>query len=163
MSYKKNTYIALYGNVKVLKSKCPECKRTAFVIDGCMACCGAKPDQSIPNSYKRESDVPQERKRPPKKDQRRILDLQENRCIYCGRYFGTVVYNGKKNVVLKIHWDHFVPFAYSQNNKEANFLAACNICNLLKCARMFQTVEEAQVYLQNKWQEKDYKNFEETV
>lgn len=59
-------------------------------------------------------------------------------------------------VVLQVNWDHKVPFAYSQNNGNQNFVAACQICNRLKSRIMFNSLEEARVYLYYKQIEKGY-------
>jgi len=53
---------------------------------------------------------------------------------------------------LCLEWDHQVPYSYSQNNHDANFLPACHLCNRWKSALIFQTVEEVKVYVATKWE-----------
>jgi len=59
-------------------------------------------------------------------------------------------------MVLRVCWDHKVPYAYSQNNRITNYAAACQICNSLKAALMFATVEETQIYVCIKAEEKGF-------
>jgi 5-methylcytosine-specific restriction endonuclease McrA len=49
--------------------------------------------------------------------------------------------------ILKVNWDHVVPFSYSQNNYAYNFVAACQICNGIKGSQMFKTLEEARIHI----------------
>ena len=44
-----------------------------------------------------------------------------------------------------------MPYAYSLNNLSANFGAACHICNGWKSDHVFQSLDEARVYLSGKW------------
>jgi 5-methylcytosine-specific restriction endonuclease McrA len=135
--------------------ECPDCKRFAFVIEGKMACCDLKVTVE-PTEHKRMSLTAPGRRIPPRKDRQAILRRQEQRCLYCRRQFGAVVYRHGRMRRLRIHWDHMTPFAFSQDNRTSNFAAACNVCNNLKASLMFQTVEEAEVYLHAKWEEKGY-------
>jgi hypothetical protein len=43
-----------------------------------------------------------------------------------------------------------------QDNRSINFVAACSICNGLKSSMMFQTEEEARVYIYEAWQRKGF-------
>lgn len=67
------------------------------------------------------------------------------------------MWRGSKKLLLKINWDHMVPHSYSQDNSTKNIVAACHVCNGVKSDLMFQTVEEAQTYVETKWQEKGYR------
>lgn len=75
------------------------------------------------------------------------LEAQQNRCIYCGIQFGENAVRDGKTVALGIVWDHFVPYLYTQNNGPANFVASCQVCNQIKAAFSFHTMEEARVYV----------------
>lgn len=96
------------------------------------------------------------RKIPSKATQNKILALQKNCCIYCNEKFKITKYirNGKIKV-LKLVWDHFIPFAYSANNYPHNFVAACNVCNSLKSSKMFETLDDAKQYILEKREKKD--------
>lgn len=90
------------------------------------------------------------RKRPRETDKRRISELQSGRCLYCDLPIGAEIIRWsdpghKRNglVVLRPQWDHFVPYSYSLRNPSANWVLACHVCNGIKTARMFDSVEKA--------------------
>lgn len=58
---------------------------------------------------------------------------------------------------LKLQWDHVDPWVYSLNNKDQNFVAACQICNGIKSSMIFNSVEEARVYIQGARKTKGYR------
>ena len=147
--------IALYGNIGIERGFCRACKSYAFIRNGCLVCCGA-PVNAEPKKFYRECEAPQHRKTPPPAEKRRILEEQENCCFYCGLSFDDHNYRHGLPVKLKLNWDHQLPYSYSQNNKIANFVAACHICNKYKSDKVFQTMEEAQVYLQSKRKSKGF-------
>jgi len=92
------------------------------------------------------------RRRYPTASQREeALNRQRNRCLYCDNEFGSQVRRLGKPVVLKLNWDHFVPYAYGQTNDGANWVAACHVCNGSKSGRMFDTLGEARTYLRERW------------
>jgi hypothetical protein len=72
---------------------------------------------------------------------RKLLEQQNHQCYYCGadlNEFG-----------IKTHFDHVVSFNYSGNNHPSNFVAACEMCNLLKSDLFFDSLEEAKEYVVN--------------
>jgi hypothetical protein len=150
MGRKRSKYVGLYGNVAIQKGECPECLTTAFILEGRYACCGRRYGGDTPDRYKREVSAWDRRKKPKKEDQDKVLSIQDNRCIYCGVEFGKHVIRNGRAICLKINWDHFVPYSYSQNNYSHNFVAACHICNSLKSNLCFKTLDEAQIYIQDK-------------
>lgn len=145
--------VGVYGNIRLVKGYCQECRGFAFVIGGKIQCCDL-PYRAEPNREKRESIAEYRRLVPGRKTQKLILAQQDYCCFYCFKRFGSVVYVGypKKPVHLRRHWDHMVPFAYSQNNSTENFVAACHLCNMWKSSLMFQTVDEARVHLAIEWE-----------
>ena len=147
--------IALYGNVGIERGYCKACGTNAFIKNGRLTCCGA-PINGEPKKFYRECEAPQGRRTPPAAEKRRILEEQENRCFYCGLSFDDHNYRRSLPVKLKLHWDHQLPYSYSQNNKTANFVASCHICNGIKSNKLFQTVEEAQVFIQSRRKLKGY-------
>lgn len=147
-------HVALYGNVGILRGFCPYCKRTAFILDELWSCCD-RPcgDIGRVTETKRESQPEQKRGKPSKKRQEEVLRLQNYRCLYCDQVFGSVItYKGKLRI-LKCVWDHQVPYTYNQDSRDGNFVAACQPCNSWKSGKLFQTVEEVQIYVQAKWEE----------
>lgn len=147
--------MAIYGNVIIPKSYCDDCKGYYFVINGQLACCGKRPF-STPFFYKRESEPVQHRKTPGRKMKQLILNQQDNRCFYCEQTFGSTVERKGKQLTLRIHWDHQIPYAYAQNNTTENFVAACQVCNTIKSDICFQTIDEAKLYLEEKRKSKGY-------
>ena len=150
---RKSPYIALYGNTKIEKAWCTDCDGYSFVVDDKLVCCGQRAS-GLPSKYKRESEPEFTRRLPPVAVRRAKLEEQNYRCFYCERRFDSLVYRKGKPVRLKQVWDHQVPHSYSQNNQASNFVAACHICNGIKSSFLFQTLEEAQVYITEKWAEK---------
>lgn len=147
--------LALYGNVALQRGYCSSCETYAIVRDGLLQCCGA-PFDSKPKKFERMSLPEAARKRPSKNAQSEILRNQNNCCFYCGVRFGSIRIRNGNPVIIKINWDHQLPFAYSQNNNASNFVAACHVCNGIKSDLIFQTVEESQIYLRDKRSQKGY-------
>lgn len=147
--------LSLYGNVTIKRGMCPECKEMAFIIHGCFACCGL-PANATPKKFERMSEPVQHRKRPKKVDQDRILAEQDNRCFYCDCSFNLLRFKNGKPVALKINWDHQLPYSLTQNNNAVNFVAACHVCNGIKSDKVFQTVEEAKIYIADRRKSKGY-------
>lgn len=148
------SYFSCYGTTKIPKDVCPDCERSAFIIDGEFACCGLKAAKEEPRGYKRECETDQNRKQgPPAAMKKLILAAQDGRCFYCERILGFKYRHHGKRVKLKLHWDHLVPYSYLQANDTNNFVAACHICNAVKGSMMFQTIEEARVYVNVRLQE----------
>lgn len=148
-------HYAEYGNTKIARGYCHKCKNNAFVIDGIIQCCS--------RSYAFESNVVKKmslsspfRKTPPKAIKKLILDQQQNKCLYCEIEFGSFIFKGTRPILVKLAWDHQIPFAYAQNNKNQNFCAACQICNGIKSSIMFQTVDEAKLHIMHIREKKHY-------
>lgn len=139
-------YLGVYGGIILPKAWCRDCRGYAFVRQGVLACCDSRIGEK-PTRWKRESLASGLRQQPPPHYQSAQLNRQDARCFYCLRTFGTHVQWHKRICVLRIHWDHLIPFAYLQTNPEENFVAACQICNQLKGAKMFHTTEEARRYV----------------
>jgi len=133
---------------------CVHCRQQTFILDGKLACCGT-PTEFDSNRTKRVSEAQDRRKGPNAEERRVILELQGNRCLYCELLFGAPVERRNRLLFLKVNWDHFVPFSYTQNNYAYNFVAACQICNGIKSNLMFKTLEEARVYIHAIRQAKD--------
>jgi 5-methylcytosine-specific restriction endonuclease McrA len=148
----KPDYVGLYGNVLITKSWCESCNCYAFVIGGKLQCCDSK-RSAIPQLLKRETMPEQIRKRPSLPMRKHIMELQNYSCFYCLREFGTKIVFKSKVVTLRLHWDHVAPWSYLQNNQTENFVASCHLCNLWKSSTVFQTIDEAQIFLILKWKE----------
>jgi 5-methylcytosine-specific restriction endonuclease McrA len=96
------------------------------------------------------------RTRPKAAIKKEILAKQKGRCLYCDHLIGAIVRRRKDNVVLRINWDHFVPYAYGHTNAGTNWVAACHVCNNIKHCRMFDTVRDAKAFILARWADKGY-------
>lgn len=83
-----------------------------------------------------------------KEEQQQILQQQNNRCIYCNYQFGSVFRDKKKHrhIVLGVAWDHFTPWSYIRSHN-VTFVAACQICNSIKGAYVFDTLADACAFI----------------
>jgi len=147
-----DSHIAIYGNVKIPRVRCPHCKHQSLVIEGQTACCGIPiSTEELPEIY-RLIIQPEYKRRPlSAREKAEAIKAQNNKCLYCGREFGTFLLRYGELVRLYATWDHFVPFSYNQNNHSDNAVFACQYCNMFKSNRMFETVEEAQEWLKQRW------------
>ena len=78
---------------------------------------------------------------PPKAERERILAEQGDRCFYCDLPFGSIVSRGLRSTLLRVTWDHALPFALSGRN--VYYVAACQVCNNLKATSVFETAGQA--------------------
>jgi hypothetical protein len=85
-------------------------------------------------------------------DKKKALERQASCCIYCGVDLNSFVWNKNKSRYekVKIHYDHFVPYAFVHDSRGCNIVASCSVCNGLKSDFHFQSIEEARVYIMNK-------------
>lgn len=155
MKTNKTTTVALYGNVSLDRGYRPDCDGISIIKNGRYICCG-EVAKGTPTKFERIVEPEQGRKTPTSTEQRRILSEQDDRCFYCDVRLNTIRYKNGLPVYIKVNWDHKTPHAFSQNNSTHNFVAACHVCNGIKSDRLFQTVEEAQVYLSDRRRAKGY-------
>lgn len=148
-------HYAEYGNTRIPRGYCSRCRGYAFVIDQVLQCCDRNTHFESQKVKKMSASAPF-RKRPPSAEKILILEKQQNQCLYCGKEFGSIAFRKGKPFLLRLEWDHQIPFAYAQDNKTSNFCAACHICNRIKGALMFKTVEEAIVFIRNVRIKKEY-------
>lgn len=148
-------HLAIFGNVSMIRSFCNACRRMALVIAGKMACCDA-PHNAPPQKLKRVVSPEQTRRLPPAAERKAQLEAQDHRCIYCLNVFGSHVLCGVRMIRVLLNWDHVIPYAYSQNNYGRNFVAACRTCNALKSDHLFQTLDEAQIWITARRREKGF-------
>ena len=142
----RKAHNAVFGSKVLQRDFCKSCQSYAFVLDGKLNCCGTAIEFTA-TVAKRMSIAVARRTRPGKVLQREILERQGGRCLYCCKEFGSLYFRHGKMGRLRIHWDHMVPYAYINANDGANFAAACNLCNLFKSSLVFQTLDEARIYV----------------
>jgi hypothetical protein len=152
------SHLAIYGRVRVRRTYCLKCRRKTLVTKkGEKLCCG-EPYEDHPEEFKVVCGKGVWRNRKPSaKHVKEMLEKYNYSCCYCGRRFGISMQMTVDGVVkfrkIKLNWDHFLPFSYAYNHQDENFLPSCSICNYWKRNIIFQTVEEVQIYVQNKWEE----------
>ena len=134
--------LALYGNIAIPRCYCFKCRAWSLVIDGRTQCCNDLIAEN-PRRQKRMVEPKNKRKLPSLTERGEILKNQDNRCLYCGKRFGDIVFKDSKPKILRLEWDHALCFSYSQNNKFDNFVAACQICNRLKGNLVFDDLADA--------------------
>lgn len=139
------TVKAIYGKVSLVRSYCPDCESYAFVIDGAMACCGSPVTDGKPEIIKKmtRGNILKRYLNPSAK--KIILESQNHKCFYCRCDLVSSWYMGgkmKRPQKVSVHFDHIVPWVFSQNDDVSNFVAACNVCNRIKFDRIFSTIEK---------------------
>jgi HNH endonuclease len=146
----------LYGNVGIAKSICPNCKHLSFVKKGKSVCCDIVIENTnCVKAYRISEPVPH-RHSLSKKQKDEILKLQNDCCYYCEHRLGSQVMRKNKSLFLQTHFDHVIPFSYSQNNEIRNMVAACHVCNAIKYSKIFDDIYQAREYLSIKRKQKGY-------
>jgi len=143
--------ITSYGRVTILRALCPKCEQMSIVRDGLTLCHRKAVDTTV-TSTKRVGDMQTKRKPLTKAQKAALVESQGGLCFYCFNAFGTMFHRGQNFGYLMVNIDHAVPHSYMPNGDA--LVAACHICNLLKSNKMFDTVEDARVYVQAAWQRK---------
>lgn len=147
---KMRCHIALYGNVKIPRKYCYRCRGPALIVDGEFQCCGREVEVNTKRT-RRLSDCSNVKKKPTAHSQKVLLERFDNSCAYCERRFGKIVLIGRNVKKLQLVWDHQLPWSYSRNNSEDNFLPACHLCNGWKSDRIFKDIDEVKLYVHQKW------------
>lgn len=87
--------------------------------------------------------------------------LQENRCYFCERQFGTYVQkNSAKPEALRVEDEHFIPRRLPGARKDDNRHAVCHICNKLKSDLVFKSEEQCREWLAQAWVLNGYREVE---
>ena len=146
-------HIAIYGSVKVNRCFCEFCKCWTIVAkDGLKLCCN-KPSEENPSEYKSMMEAFPKRRTINSNTKKLLLEKFNNSCCYCDRRFGSYVEVNGSLKQIRVNYDHKIPFSYSYNNQDDNFLPACSFCNNWKSNNIFQTMEDAKLYVSQKWEE----------
>lgn len=154
---------AVYGKVKLNRHICPACGNAILNNGKEFICdvCGYKKRDAEAKKFKIIVPPPGVRKQPPKPIQKELLKIQNYKCYWCGNKFGASYWKNNKVRFLKIHWDHKIPFSFEQTNRNDNWVASCDVCNLFKSNYLFKSDVECRKFLLRKW-EKAIKNGEIT-
>lgn len=142
----ETAYIAVYGNIQILRGQCPRCGGTALILDNIYRCCNIAFIGKI-KGYKFEVECSNKRVQPPLHIQEYLLAKHDNHCLYCCKELGKYIKHRNKLVLLKVTWDHFIPYSYLQDNPEDNWVLSCQICNGIKSNKIFETLKEAKEHI----------------
>ena len=148
---KKGQYWAVFGNIAIPRQYCGECKSMALVVDSALQCCN-QPVVVVGEKWKRESLRVAGRRLPSARKRREQIEAQGDRCLYCDRRFDTWVTRKAQVIRLRVCWDHVLPFAYGRDNRDINFVAACQVCNGFKSDLMFADLDAARIYVAGRWE-----------
>lgn len=154
----KKRHVAIYGNTYLERGYCWSCKTMCIIIENEKQCCGGRANGvdivSLP--VKRISDPRYRRRLIGQNEKKKILHEQNYECIYCGIPFGSPYAKKKGNKIFKtrVQIDHFIPFAYSANNKKGNYVASCHLCNAIKSDKIFNNIDEVRLYVIEKIERK---------
>ena len=152
-------HVAIYGSTRMLRGYCPHCKDMALIVNEIYQCCDLEVSKNnILKRQKRMIEAEQVRRRPSTEAIRKMIALQGDKCLYCLIEFNTPYLHPRKKTIMhtKMCYDHFVPFKYSQDNRDVNFVLACGTCNGIKSDLVFKTVEEARDYVTYRRTKKGY-------
>lgn len=143
----------IFGKVTMYRHFCKKCKQPILSNDSYYKCdcCGySNKNEKIKRTV---IEAKTKRYRPSARIQKEIIEKQNNKCYWCGRDFSTPIVKNDKIKFLKKHWDHVIPYAYEQRNRDENWVLSCNICNLFKSSFLFETETKCREYINNKWGE----------
>ena len=153
---KVDRHVAQYGSVRLERAYCDDCKRIAIVLDNRFQCCDRTCSEAPTKEHRQMSEVPFGRKGPGAATRKRILNFQDHRCAYCLKRFGATVWRRNREIKLRVEWDHAVPYSYSCSNLDSNFVASCQVCNGIKASRLFSSVEDVAIYVNEQREAKGY-------
>ncbi len=143
----------LYRGFALKSVFCKECGYSCFTDGDLRGCCHrpiGKPDNDI---IQVEISGKARRKRPKTDEAKRILEYQNHKCLYCGIPFDSYRTVFGKCEKVRLHWDHRIPFIYAQTNSD--FVASCSVCNGIKSARLFETLDEARAFILKRYEGKE--------
>lgn len=137
------------GNIVLYQHFCPECDDYTLTGEIEFKCdCGKKTREEIKET---EIVCHAKRDRLKKKIKFELLNRQGYKCFWCNREFDSLIVKDGKETILRIHYDHIIPFSYLQGNPRNNWCASCHVCNSMKSNKMFKTEKEIRSYLNKKW------------
>jgi hypothetical protein len=144
---------SFYGSVCIPKAYCEDCRDLVFIVNARYSCC-EKPfkDDFLKEKLVRVVQSENERSVISKFVKTEILELQKHRCIYCDidlrqtHYFRN---DKQKYCLMRINYDHFVPWISNGNNHKSNLYASCNLCNRIKSDKHFIDIVSAREFILN--------------
>jgi hypothetical protein len=157
---KGGAILNLFGREPLLRIRCPKCNDMTIVRDGITLCCDAPIKKPDTYQKKRICDAEHRRAYVSIAEKEMILGAQGNRCFYCDERLDGVTIKLGKLVPLKIHFDHVVAWKFSGDSRSVNLVASCHICNQIKHDLLFETSDEARVYILHRRGELGYEKYD---
>jgi len=143
-----------FGSVVLEQKKCLACGELAYVTnDGRSSCCNAEMEDANLTGFRVEAQSGYKRKQPRKAAKRKILQKQNYQCYWCERDFGAIYIHERNKTLVKLKptWDHYIPFVFTGNSTDDDFVASCQKCNQYKSSFMpylrGKTNEEIEFYI----------------
>ena len=154
----RDRHLAAYGSVLIERGFCEKCQSTAFILDGKLQCCGAKVAEPESKLQVCAMSIPSTRNKGLKAHVKRLMiEVQGNKCFYCGRKFGSayIKKNSPAHTVrfTTVTFDHVQPFVNGGRDTH-NRVAACNLCNAVKSDKVFDNLFQIGIYTSKKLKEK---------
>ena len=140
------------GKIVLYRERCPVCNEWCLSGDRqeFECCCGIfTPNTNI--DIQKVILAPSKRKPNSAKVKKEISDKQNGKCYWCNRKFDSIIYKNNKIIKLSICLDHVIPYSYCCHNGKFNLVGACNVCNLFKNSKMFNSDKECRDYLLDRW------------
>ena len=145
-----------YGTIIMARGICSDCGSKCLIVKGNLSsCCHAKVKELEKGTLSKEANLIKRRSLLSKEVKAKILEIQNNKCYWCGKAFGDyIVSKNLKIQELKPYWDHYIPFAYTSSSEIDQFVASCRLCNSWKAAKMITKIGDEAImkeYIKRKW------------
>ncbi len=133
-----------FGKTLIQRGICSCCGEPSFICkDMTSSCCSAPVRPYKKGRLVFECGHTMDRKPLSPKEKKRILELQDNKCYWCDKDFGTWVASPSGFVKqLTPVYDHYIPYWYTHSSHPDSFVASCNNCNSYKSGKIILTKEE---------------------
>ena len=142
-----------FGNTIMLRADCPVCRKRCLLDaeSKCEGCGSFIVGERLIVERESECFRPN-RKRPTRLRQAEILRDQDHRCYWCGRMFGWRAHHAASgdSRILRPHWDHFIPFAFTGSCDDLEFVASCWLCNAYKGDHFFDDEHQCRAHVRKK-------------
>lgn len=146
----------IYGGVILFRMACPGCGDYNFMVQNNVVCnsCGHIYSLDVEKQKKIRQEVHGlKRRQLSKYALNKLIEKQNGKCYWCGRYFGTkIIYHDKIKTIRAIG-DHHDPFVSSRNSTKENFVASCQLCNSFKSDRAGDD-DTIRKFVESRWERK---------
>ena len=160
--YREFDVLTKFGNTVLRKGWCSGCEELSIFDQdkGQLKCCELRYERKPFAIVEIGTPAREKRHALPSWAKKQILEKQDHSCLYCREKFGELIERGRWFSTLKVCWDHFMPYVYGFDNRPDNYVAACQLCNGIKSAIIFETIEAARSYVGAAWRRRGYRKVE---